>query len=88
MTFKFGDVLQNGCTSPENPYSKCIFLRKTKKFIHVMHFDGSLSDFYNDRYHGLSKVGSIINDDEMKRFKQEMKLKDKKYREKLQEVKG
>lgn len=79
MTFKFGDVLENGWTSKNNPYSKCIFLRKTSKTIHIMSFDGKLGEFYNDNKHRLVKVGSIINDSEMERFKKEMKLKKKNY---------
>lgn len=71
MTFKFGDVLANGWTSPDNPYHKCIFLRKTKMFIHVRHFDGKLGEFYNDNKHKLTKVGSIINDHEMNQHKEE-----------------
>lgn len=78
MSFKFGDILVNDWTSPTNPYYKCIFLRKTKKYIHVRQFDGSLSEFYNDSEHKLTKVGSVIHDgimndhiEEMRRLKRE-----------------
>lgn len=80
MSFKFGDVLENGWASKENPYSKCIFLRKTSKFIHVMEFDGKLGNFYNDKENKLVRIGSIINDSEMARYKEELNLKKKKYR--------
>lgn len=73
MRFKFGDVLANGWTSPDNPYHKCIFLRKTKKFIHVRDFDGSLGKFYNDGKHKLTKVGSVIDGDEMDNHIKEMR---------------
>lgn len=73
MTFKFGDVLVNGYQGEDNPYHKCIFLRKTKNYIYVRQFDGSLSKFYNDKKHKLTKVGSIIDSDEMDKHIEEMK---------------
>ncbi|WP_042402995.1 hypothetical protein [Geomicrobium sp. JCM 19037] len=75
MTFKFGDVLENGWTGEDNPGRKAIFLRKTKKFIHVMHFDGTLSEFYNDKDHRLVKIGSIIDQNKLDHLKNEMKIK-------------
>lgn len=75
MGFKFGDVLQNGWTSEDNPYYESIFLRKTKQYIHVMEFDGTLGEYFNDNKHRLVKVGSIINDDEMNRFIEDMRRK-------------
>ena len=75
MSFKFGDVIANGYMSEDNPYYKSIFLRKTKKFIHVMELDGRLSEYYNDKNNKLVKVGSVINESEMARFKEEMRMK-------------
>lgn len=74
MRFKFGDVLANGYQGEDNPYYKSIFLRRTKHRIHVMEFDGRLSDFYSND-HKLTKVGSILNSDEMDFYKKEMRRK-------------
>lgn len=79
MTFKFGDILENGWTGKDNPYSRCIFLRESSKSIHVMDFDGKSSEFYNDGKHRLVKVGSVIDEKEMKQFKDDAKLKKKKW---------
>jgi len=74
MTFKFGDVLANGYQGEDNPYHKSIFLRKTKRHIHVREFDGRLSEF-DSNDHKLIKIDSIINHDKMNQYKEDMRRK-------------
>lgn len=83
MNFKFGDVLENGWSSKENPYHQCIFLRKSNRCIYVMDFDGKLSEFYNDKDNRLVKVGSVIDKNEMDNYKKDFKLKVKKHKNRM-----
>jgi len=60
---KFGDIVENGWASPDNPNRKGVFIRSRKRTIELTNMKGRFWELYNDKDSKTTKVGTIFNDD-------------------------
>ncbi len=60
--FKFGDIIDNGWASEDNPLRKSIFVKHKKKTIEVTDGKGMFWEIYHDNEHRNVRIGSIFED--------------------------
>ncbi|MEB6549108.1 hypothetical protein MXL46_08360 [Heyndrickxia sporothermodurans] len=63
--FKFGDIIENGWASKDNPSSKSIFIRHKKKTIEVTDGKGKFWEIYHDSENRNTCIGSIFENPEL-----------------------
>lgn len=63
--FKFGDIIENGWTSEDNPLRKSIFVRHKKKTIEVTDGKGEFWEVYHDKENRNKKIGTIFENPEL-----------------------
>lgn len=58
--FKFGDIIENGWTGPNNTMHKSIFVRHKSKTIEVTDGKGDFWEIYHDKDNRNVRIGSIF----------------------------
>lgn len=63
--FKFGDIIENGWVSEDNPSRKSIFVRHKKKTIEVTDGKGNFWEVYHDSENRNVRIGTIFENPEL-----------------------
>ncbi|GAA5417949.1 hypothetical protein Pryu01_03027 [Paraliobacillus ryukyuensis] len=63
--FKFGDIIENGWASKDNPTRIGIFVRHKKKTIEKTNGKGKFWETYHDSDNKNKKIGTIFDNPEL-----------------------
>ncbi|MDF1509718.1 hypothetical protein PZE06_16380 [Robertmurraya sp. DFI.2.37] len=65
IKFQFGDIIENGWASEDNPIRKGIFVRHKKKLIELTDGQGKFWEVYHDKDNKNVRIGNIYENPEL-----------------------